>query len=437
MRINSTASSSINGKVSLSHLTEHKLRKATLACLLWENQFYIDGESHADQIVELAKKVDAKTLSNLAIEIRQKNHLRHVPLLLCCVLAAKGGRIVGDTIYQVVQRADEITELLAIYWKDGKKPLSSQLKIGLARAIRKFSEYELAKYNRGTDIKLRDVLFMVHAKPKTKQQGEMWKRLANNELKTPDTWEVEISAKGNQAETWTRLITEGKLGYLALLRNLRNMIEANVDSTLIRNAILARKNASRVLPFRFVAAAKYAPQFEDALNTAMLASIESLPVFPKRTVILVDTSGSMAAPLSVKSDLTRTDAAATLASMVKGDVRLYWFADKLGELPHRLGMAGVEKIRSAPSGSTRLFDAIHYVNQYVPYDRIIVLTDEEDTGGYVQKLPMPVEGTLGYMVNVSATTREVAYGKWSSISGFSENILHWMHEMEKTVSRRD
>lgn len=60
--------------------------------------------------------------------------------------------------------------------------------------MRRFSEYELAKYNRDSAITPRDVLFMSHAKPKDKSQAALWRKLSANELATPDTREVQLSA---------------------------------------------------------------------------------------------------------------------------------------------------------------------------------------------------------------------------------------------------
>ncbi len=67
-------------------------------------------------------------------------------------------RLVAETLARVIQRADELAEFVAIYWKDGRVPLSAQVKKGLAAAFPKFDEYALAKYDRGGPVKLRDVL---------------------------------------------------------------------------------------------------------------------------------------------------------------------------------------------------------------------------------------------------------------------------------------
>src|ERR1700741_4172797 len=247
---------------------ELQLRRSVLACLLWESQFYEDGVEIAGRIAELVPKVAAEKVAALAVEAREQMKLRHAPLLLVREMARhKTHRApVSETLARVIQRADELAEFVAIYWKDGRVPLSGQVKKGLAASFPKFDEYQLAKYDRGGPIKLRDVLFLCHAKPRDQAQADVWKKLIWGRLAVPDTWEVALSAAGaanggSKPEAWTRLLHENKLGALALLRNLRNLREAGVDEKLVLSALEAM-NTQRVLPFRFLAAARHAPQWE-------------------------------------------------------------------------------------------------------------------------------------------------------------------------------
>jgi len=155
-----------------------ELKRSVMACLLWEGSFYESGENVANRIKELCKKVTLKEIAALAIEAREKMNLRHVPLLLVREMARSSkDSIIAETLCRVIQRPDELTEFLALYWSEGKAPLSAQAKKGLARALPKFSAYQLAKYNRDNAIKLRDVLFLCHAKPKDKEQEVAWKKL--------------------------------------------------------------------------------------------------------------------------------------------------------------------------------------------------------------------------------------------------------------------
>lgn len=409
-----------------------QLRRSVLSCLLWESEFYEDGKSIADRISEHAKAVSTKQLADLVLEARTVHNLRHVPLLLLCELIRRGGRETGETIYNTIQRADELAELVSIYWRNGKRPLSKQMKIGLARAFRKFNAYSLAKYNRDGAVKLRDVLFLCHPRPKDDTQAAVWKQLVDGELPAPDTWEVALSGGADKKETWERLLREGQLGYLALLRNLRNMTAVGVDGDLITRAIVARKGAERVLPFRYVAAARACPQMEPALDQALSECISELPPMKGKTFILVDVSGSMDAQLSGKSDLKRIDAAAALASLIHGDLRVFTFSNALVEVPPRRGMAGVDAvIKSQPHGGTELAGAVAAVNK-VPHDRLIVITDEQATDG---RVPAPV-AKRAYMINVASAKNGVGYGKWSHLEGFSEGILRWInvteHEAEGT-----
>ncbi|MDV6330051.1 TROVE domain-containing protein [Asticcacaulis sp. 201] len=404
---------------------EQKLRRSVLSCLLWENEFYEDGQTIADRILALAADVPSDTLAALAVEARELMKLRHAPLMLLCALIAKGGPTVAPTIERVIQRADEMTELVTLYWRNGKRPLSKQMKMGLARAFVKFDAYQLAKYDRDGDVKLRDVLFLCHAKPKDTAQAEIWKQLVDKTLASPDTWEVALSGGADKAATFTRLLEERKLGYLALLRNLRNMDQAGVDEALVKEAILARRGAERVLPFRYVAAARAAPRFEPWLDQALAETILAQPLLKGRTLILVDVSGSMEASLSAKSDLTRMDAAATLASIVPGDVRVFTFSNRVVEVPPRRGMAGVDVIgRSQPHGGTELGKAVTAMNA-IRHDRLIVITDEQSH----DRVPDPV-AAKAYMINVASARQGVGYGTWTHIDGFSENVLTFLGEQE-------
>src|SRR5437879_5253746 len=174
---------------------ELQLRRSLLACLLWESQFYEDGVEIAGRIAELVPKVEPERVAALAVEAREQMKLRHAPLLLVREMARhKTHRApVSETLARVIQRADELAEFVAMYWKDGRVPLSGQVKKGLAGAFPKFDEYQLAKYDRCGPIKLRDVLFLCHAKPRDAAQAGVWKQLTWGRLPAPDTCEATMS----------------------------------------------------------------------------------------------------------------------------------------------------------------------------------------------------------------------------------------------------
>jgi len=413
---------------NISH--EQQLRRSVLAYMLWEDQFYEEGVLIAGRIRELVAKVDADKVAALAIEAREKMKLRHVPLLLVREMARlKTHRhLVAETLVRVVQRADELAEFVAMYWSEGKQPLSAQVKKGLAAAFTKFDEYALAKYNRATPVKLRDVLFLSHAKPVDAAQGELWKKLVDGTLATPDTWEVALSGGADKREAWERLLRENKLGGLALLRNLRNMAEAKVDEPLVIQG-LARMKTERVLPFRFIAAARYAPQWESELEKVMLRSLEGNARLHGKTVLLVDVSGSMDAPLSSRSEMRRNDAAYGLAVLLREiaeKVSIYSFSDNLVRVPNRSGFALRDALNtSQPHSGTYLGKALGELDE--GYDRLIVLTDEQSADA------VPNPKALGYMINVASYQNGVGYGRWTHIDGWSESVIEYIRAAEPVL----
>lgn len=410
-----------------------QLRRSVLACMLWESGFYESGEDVAERIKSLVAECKPDDVAALAVEARTKQKLRHAPLLLARELARHPklyGGIAAQTICDVVQRADELAEFLALYWADGKQPLSKQVKTGLACAFNKFDEYALAKYNRDSTIKLRDVLFMVHAKPKDEAQAALWKRLIDNQLAAPDTWEVALSGGANKRETWERLIKERKLGALAFLRNLRNMQQAGVSESAIF-AGLDEMKTERVLPFRFISAARYAPQWESKIEPAMLKCLAGREKLPGKTVLLIDVSGSMDSAISAKSDLQRIDAANGLAILARelcDEVAVYSFSEKLVRVPDRRGFALRDAVHnSQPHSGTLLGRAVEQINTKESYTRLIVLTDEQSHD------VVPNPKALGYMVNIATDKNGVGYGAWTHIDGWSEAVFDYIGESEKSA----
>jgi hypothetical protein len=451
-----------------------QLQRLLNACLLWEDNFYSDGKSVADAMRELVRDVPAQKCAELAVKAREEQKLRHAPLLVVyeMTLASKAHReLVGETLARVIQRPDEITEFVAIYYKlgGGKRPLSKQVKKGLAAAFNKFGEYALAKYNRDKDVKLADVLALVHAKPKDRETGLLFAKLANKDhlpkktkfaqfpvantyrslakdfhgLETPDTWEVALSGGADKKEAFERLIAEDKLGGLAMIRNLRNMQEAGVSDSVIKQG-LAQMNAERVLPFRFIAAAKYAPKFEAHLERAMFKCLEGHPKLPGKTVLLVDVSGSMDWAISSgggkKSDLERVDAAVALAMLLREiceDVVVYSFSDREALVPTRRGFALAEAIKKSQnhSGTYLGRSASAVAAREGDVDRVVVITDEQahDTVGN----PFKKTGK-SYLINVANEKNGVGYKNgWSHVDGWSEAVVDYIVAEESLGSSRD
>ena len=420
------------GKANKGLSPFNELRRTLLACLLWENQFYESGESIAARIRRLARLCPDDKVAALAIGARREMYLRHAPMLLVLDLIERRSPHTEATIAQVISRPDEIAELVSLYWTDGKKPLSAGMKRGLARSFNLFDAYQFAKWEKiNSELKIRDVMFLVHPKPKDDEQAAIFKGIAEKTLDVPDTWESRLTAGEDKRAVFTDLLKRGRLGYMALLRNLRNMQQANVSVPLIKEALL-KQRAKNVLPFRFIAAAKAAPWAENELDMAMQMALGEFPKLPGKTVLLVDVSASMNQRLSYKSDLTRRDAANALAILMRGvceDVQIYSFSDHLAAIPPRSGMALGDAItNSQRHHTTRMSEAIERARKDTgPVDRLVVFTDEQSQS---VKAPTPYADKFNWMINVASQEKSVAHGPWRSVTGFSEAIVKYIQEAE-------
>lgn len=425
------------GAVAKNINAEQQLRRSVMSCMLFEGEFYESGEEIAKRIGDTIKQVRPEAVAAMAVEAREKMKLRHVPLLIVSHMAAllSHKALVSETLTRIIQRPDELAEFVAIHAKLNpgkplKKTLSAQIKRGLAVAFTKFDEYGLAKYNRDGAVKLRDVLFLCHAKAKDEQQAAVWKRLIDGTLSTPDTWEVELSASQDKLASWTRLLSEKKLGALAMLRNLRNMQQAKVPDDSIRAGLTSMKT-ERVLPFRFISAARYAPQFEPELEAAMFKCVSDSERLSGNTVLAIDTSGSMGEKVSAKSELSRRDAAAALAMLLReicDKCRIIAFGTDAGEVPPRRGFGLSDAIGSGCFGhGTNIGLACAMADGMNP-DRIIVITDEQSA----TSVSDPRKGVRGYFINVASARNGIGYGGWTHIDGWSESIIEYIRAFEKS-----
>jgi hypothetical protein len=440
-----------SGAVADTITAEQTLRRCVLTNLLWEDCAYESGVEIAQKIRETIPQVPADRVAAIAIEARGQQKLRHVPLLLVREMARLDTHrhVVADTLPQIIQRADELAEFCAIWQKDDKKPLSktlsAQAKKGLARAFVKFDEYALAKYNRDNAVKLRDVLFLCHAKPENKAQEKLFKRLINDELKTPDTWEVELSASTDKKASWTRLLEEAKLGALAFIRNLRNLTQAGVEKNLIRD-YFKTVNPERVLPFNFLSAVREAPEYTAQLETLMLKCLATFPKLKGKTVFIVDVSGSMTSGLAGKSSMNRLDAAAALTALMREvceEPVIYATAGCDGsrkhetkEVPAARGFALMEEIRkmqhSLGGGGIFLCQSTKFVKELEKTaDRLIVLNDSQDCDYVKDPNQAAAFGRFNYLMDVSCHTKGVAYKAFTHIDGWSESVINFVYETER------
>jgi hypothetical protein len=424
-----------------------ELERAVMACFLWEDGFYESGESISNRIIKLVSQI--KDIDRV-IEIGKKakdEGIRHAPLLIGVALAYvyrnkdTNGKI-KDYIYDVIRRADELSEILAIWKKingDKLKPISKSVKKGVAKAFDKFNEYQFGKYKKtDKDISLRDAMFLTHPKP-TQEKKELYKKIANNELATPDTWEVALSSGADKKATFERLMKEKSLGALAFLRNLRNMYESGVDEQLI-NRYGMEISLEKIFPFRFVAAWRAINNKTSRIPDFLYRIDETLSEYhlDGKTLIFIDVSGSMEDYLSAKSDITRMDAAATIgaiASKICESYDVVTFSDKCCCVSVGKDIYdNIKKIiHSQQHGGTYLWRSLKEWLQtsHKQYDRLIIITDEQVHDSYPREISLPRKG---YIINVGVYQYGIDYPKDSPlvrVNGFSEGVLKYIINYEK------
>jgi 60 kDa SS-A/Ro ribonucleoprotein len=204
------------------------------------------------------------------------------------------------------------------------------------------------------------------------------------------------------------------------------MQAAGVESELARHALEAIR-VERVLPFRFIAAARYAPQWEPWIERAMFAGLDGQSRLMGKTVLLVDVSGSMDAKLSARSEMLRMDAAAGLAVLLREiaeEVSVYTFSDNLKAVPGRRCFALRDAIvHSQPHGGTQLGRALEALRGTC--DRLVVITDEQSH----DRVPTP--RNRGYVINVASFRNGIGYGAWTHIDGWSEAVVEYLRAAEQ------
>lgn len=400
---------------------EMELYTAVVTCAL-SDKFYGSKDGRMDRIATLIRQVDHEFVAKLAVYARTQMNLRSIPLFLIVELAKihNGDSLVKRTIEKCVLRADEIMELLMCYQlrnsddKSIKKlgKLSRQVQEGLKSAFNRFDEYQFAKYNRSNlEVKLKDALFLVHPKASSAEQQAIFDKIVSGELQTPYTWETQLSELGQKhfdtkeekAEAlkalWEELIDSGRLGYMAILRNLRNILQANVSPSHIEKVAShicdpVKVAKSKQLPFRFLAAYKELMDFTSehtatmlsALEKAVRESVNNLEGFGAETSVLVaaDVSGSMFTTISPKSSVMNYDIGILLSMLLKSkcsSVISGMFGDswKVLNLPQENILANTVEMkrRAGEVGySTNGYKVIDYlVDNNIRMDKVMMFTD--------------------------------------------------------------
>jgi hypothetical protein len=371
------------------------------------------------------------------------------------------GRGLSRTVIDaVLQRADEPGELLAYWTRRYGRAVPKPIKRGIGDAVRRlYTERAVLKYDTGAHaFRFGDVLELVHAAPHTgRPQGDLFEHVIDRrhgrDNPIPDTlkilrerarlmdipqgeraamlrswgpdasqylrdagmtWEALAGWLNGPMDTvaWEAIIPT--MGYMALLRNLRNFDQAGVSDKVAEQ--VAAKLAdpeevarSRQFPFRFLSAFKNAPslRWAWALQQGLDHSLGNVPLLPGRTLVLVDMSGSMFGSLSAKSDLSRAEAAGLFGAAVAARAQqadLVQYGTHSAPLKVRRGeslLSIIQQFRGM--GGTNTWGAVR--ERYAGHDRVVIVTDEQahdsygrefHPGGMSRDVPFYIWDLAGY-----------------------------------------
>lgn len=454
------------GHVAYSMNPKEQLMSAVVTTMFGEKKYYGSTDNDIVQLAAGLCETDPEFVSKLACYTRNVFHMRSVSHVLTAVIAREASAFTRQTIRGVVERPDDITEIMACYKTMYGKPFPNAMKKGMAEVIQNFDEYQIAKYNGGSkNVKFRDVLRITHPHPKSKEVEELFRKILNDTLETPYTWETELSARGNKKEVWEELISSGRVGYMALLRNLRNIAQSGADLTPVL-AVLSdpiQVKRSKQLPFRFFSAYRtlekerlMTADIHRALESAINASVDNMEKIEGRTLIAVDISGSMGWNISANSDIRCSDIASLLGAMANKlceDATVCYFDAAYGNYSgYRIANYGkydsvldIALKNSFAGGGTDLFLPMEYAlkvdkgKYFKPFDRIIYFSDNECNRGLSITVQTIVEQyrrkyNRNFWVHgvdlQGYGTQQFCGERFNLIAGWSERVLSFINLAE-------
>jgi hypothetical protein len=395
-----TLTSNLAGGQAYKQSNELELVSILLTSFITD-QFYRSSNDTLDRLKELLDKVDPKFAAKAAIFARDKFGMRSITHALAAELTSRSsGMEWSKNFYdKVVIRVDDMTEIMSYYLEnktDKRKPkFPNALKKGFASAFNRFDNYQLAKYrSENKEVKLIDVVNLVHPVPNSLNK-EALSKLVSGDLRSTDTWESKLSKAGQEAsneeelgqlkaDAWGELLTTRKIGYFALLRNLRNILNQAPQYVGLACDILTDEKmikTSRILPFRFKTAYDeintnygYAPSKETrdimvALDKALGISVSNVPVFDGDTLVVLDVSGSMSGKPAEIASLF----GAILAKSNNCDVMTFATNAKYVNYNPNDSVISIKDSFKFTGGGTNFKDIFLKANR--KYDRIVILSD--------------------------------------------------------------
>lgn len=431
-----------------------------------QDQYYRKANTTFAELVKLLTEVDAEFAAKAGIYARTKYGMRSISHVLAAELSAyASGEKWAKSFYEkIIYRPDDMLEILSYYMNKGGKTVPNAMKKGFAQAFGKFDAYQLAKY-RGENraVKLVDAVNLVHPKP-TAKNAEALRKLMAGELKSTTTWEAKLTKAGQTAENakdkakkkeaaWKELIESRKLGYFALLRNLRNIADQspktlNAALKMLKDERLIKK--SLVLPFRYLTAYKQfdgtdakSRKIRAALDVAIEISCNNVPAL-KNTLVAIDNSGSMQSRVANSKHLMCSEAGAifgmVLAKKCNADIMEFgttarYIKYNLNDSVTHFGATFADKNKV---GHGTNFHAI-FEKANRKYDRIVIFSDMQ---AWIGGTSPAAESLKTYKNRTGANpyvyafdllgygTSQFTTGQVFQLAGFSDKVFDIMSMLE-------
>lgn len=439
-----------------------------LTSMVKEDSFYESAATKDTRLVNLARQVaqtDPEWMTKFVPWLRREGFMRSAPIVLAAEYIAAGAPGGRALVASTLSRADEPAEILAYWMQKYGRAIPQPLKRGVADAVvRLYTEKNVLKYDgSGRAWRFGDVIELVHPTPADQAQSDLFKfcldrrrhgesvnleslpllgrvlalevipaerrrTVLENGLPDGMTWE-RLSGwlpGGMDGQAWDAMIPG--MGYMALLRNLRNFDQAGISdvSRQLVAAILSDPDEvarSMQFPFRFYSAyrqdidAYWVPILESALEL----SVQNIPVLTGTSLVIIDVSGSMDWGYSSKGTMTYKVAASLFGHSLyhanPEGTRLIAAASDWAELSgSRSVLRGVRNTEDANlGGGTELGAAVRAT--YQGEDRVFIFTD----GQFWDQLPELDVPYYLFNLNAHASTPVAAgQGKDHEIGGLSD-----------------
>lgn len=483
-----------NGNLQEKKSPEQELYEIAVSTLYGKEQNYYESQNATlarltSAVNAVVKKGNLDFIANTIIHARSNMNIRTMPIVLTGVFAKalrdqnKQYPQLRQLVRDVIQRADQLNDMIAVAKmffgapKSKKEPnrlgvqkMPMAFKRGIADAFNKFNEYGFAKYNRSGETKLRDALQIVHPTPKDELQGTIFDKIMKDTLSTPYTWETRLSENGQKSGSeklsdkaiWTELVKSGDVGYMALLRNLRNILQAGLDNEVLKTFVcdvIANKDnvlKSKQFPFAYLnaydaVAAHNSNLVNNAIVDALDHSFANLPEIGKNIWLIMDVSGSMtsfygsygAAPTQapIKSACLFT-AAVAKANRNANNLKLTMFSDRaeMVSINTRDSVMTIAKNLEAKSygGGTQLDKALAMKSQlgFEP-DTVVVMSDMEVNqlrGSNIKTMFGDDVVKIALNLNSRDTTPIGEKDGWYQLAGWSEKLFDFIPAMRNGIT---